>query len=237
VKKIFFSAIRLPIPKNLSLNWNWGSLLGLFLVNQIVTGLLIAARLSFSSTLSFEAVINIIQDTENGWLLRLLHARGARWYFLIIYLHIGRGMYYRSFKLKWVWVIGIIIYVIRMATAFIGYVLPWGQISYWAATVITNLLRIVPYFGEDLVEWVWGGYGVGNPTLTRFFTLHYLLPFVILVLVLVHLIFLHLYASSNPLTSDSEVKTRFHYSFTTKDFFLFLSSFLCFFYIHSYIRI
>jgi len=204
-------------------------LLGIFLVLQIVTGLLMAARLSFSSTLSFEAVINIIQDSYYGWLLRLLHASGASWYFLIMYLHIGRGIYYRRFKFKWVWIVGIVIYVLRIAIAFIGYVLPWGQISFWAATVITNLIRIIPYIGPDLVQWVWGGYGVGNPTLTRFFTLHYLLPFVVVVLVAIHLIFLHNYTSSNPLGSDPEVKQIFHHAFIVKDFYIFFLIFYIFF--------
>jgi len=229
VIKNFLSVIRLPIPKNLSLNWNWGSLLGIFLVVQLTTGLLIATRLSFNSALSFENLINITQDTEISWLVRLLHASGARWYFLIIYLHIGRGVYYRSFKFKWVWVIGIIIYVLSIGVAFIGYVLPWGQISFWAATVITNLLSIVPYFGGELVEWVWGGYGVGNPTITRFFTLHFLLPFMIVILVILHLIFLHHYTSSSPLGTDPEAKTSFHKSFTGKDFFFFLVIFYIFF--------
>jgi len=169
------------------------------------------------------------QDSNYGWLFRLLHASGASWYFLIIYLHMGRGIYYKRFKLKLVWIIGVIIYIIRIAVAFIGYVLPWGQMSFWAATVITNLLSIIPWIGVDVVEWVWGGFGVENPTLTRFFALHYLLPFVIVVLVLVHLIFLHNYTSINPIGLDPEVKLSFHYSFTAKDFIVFIVIFYIFF--------
>jgi len=220
---------RVPIPKNLSLNWNWGSLLAIFLATQFVTGLLLASRLSFSSTLSFEALINVIQDTSYGWLIRLLHARGASWYFLIIYLHIGRGIYYKSFILKKVWFIGAFIYLLSIAAAFIGYVLPLGQISFWAATVITKLLSILPYIGEILVNWIWGGFGVGNPTITRFFTLHYLLPFIILVLVFTHLIFLHQYTSTNPLGVDAEIKLSFHYAYIVKDLYIFVLIFYIFF--------
>jgi len=194
----------------------------MFLVIQIISGFFIVIRLRFNSNLSFESVINITQDTSYGWLFRLMHASGASWYFLIIYLHIGRGIYYKRYKLKIVWFVGIFIYLIRMAIAFIGYVLPWGQISFWAATVITNLLRIIPYIGNDVVIWIWGGYGVNNPTLIRFFALHYLLPFLIVILVLIHLIFLHSYSSTNPLGLDSEIKLRFHYSFTFKDSILFI---------------
>jgi len=228
---------RVPIPKNLSLNWNWGSLLAIFLATQFVTGLLLASRLSFSSTLSFEALINVIQDTSYGWLIRLLHARGASWYFLIIYLHIGRGIYYKSFILKKVWFIGAFIYLLSIAAAFIGYVLPWGQISFWAATVITKLLSILPYIGEILVNWIWGGFGVGNPTITRFFTLHYLLPFIILVLVFTHLIFLHQYTSTNPLGVDAEIKLSFHYAYIVKDLYIFVLIFYIFFYIHTFLWI
>jgi len=229
VKNITNIIVNLPIPKNLNSNWNWGSLLGIFLVIQLISGFFIVIRLSFNSELSFESVINITQDTNYGWLFRLLHARGASWYFLIIYLHIGRGIYYKSYKLKLVWFVGIIIYIIRIAVAFIGYVLPWGQMSFWAATVITNLLRIIPYIGIDVVEWIWGGFGVGNPTLTRFFALHYLLPFVIVVLVMIHLVFLHNYTSTNPIGMDPEIKLSFHYSFIVKDFILFIVIFYLFF--------
>jgi len=186
-------------------------------------------KLSFNASLRFESVVNMTQDSNYGWLFRLLHARGARWYFLFIYLHMGRGIYYKRYKLKIVWVIGVIIYLVSMGIAFIGYVLPWGQISFWAATVITNLIRIIPYVGTDVVEWVWGGYGVGNPTLTRFFALHYLLPFVVLVLVLVHLVFLHNYTSTNPIGIDPEIKLSFHYSFIVKDFIIFIAILFLFF--------
>jgi len=209
--------VDLPAPGIITINWNFGSILGVILLVQIVTGVLIASRLSFSSTLSFEAVIRIYQDTNYGWLLRLVHASTARLYFFFMYLHIGRGIYYRAYSSRLVWFLGCLIYILRIAVAFLGYVLPWGQISYWAATVITNLVSAIPYLGDRLVLWIWGGYRVGNPTMTRFFTLHYLIPIILLVLVLLHLIFLHDYTSTNPLGSDLYQKKSFHSYYVIKD--------------------
>jgi len=213
----------LAAPINLTVNWNFGSLLGLVLVNQLLTGILLSIRYTRHVTLAFERVVNITQDTSYGWLLRLLHSRGASYFFLFMYLHIGRGLYYWSFTKTVLWVIGVVIYLISMGTAFLGYVLPWGQMRYWAATVITNLLSAVPLVGTDLVVWVWGGFAVGNPTLTRFYSLHFLLPFVIVALVVLHIYFLHLYERGNPLGIPSTGrKVRFHYYYTIKDTFLFL---------------
>jgi ubiquinol-cytochrome c reductase cytochrome b subunit len=204
--------VDLPSPANLSINWNYGSLLGLILVIQLVTGIVLATRFSGHSDLSFESVILIYQDANYGWLIRLVHSTGASFFFLFLYLHIGRGLYYGSYVFPEVWNIGVLIYLILIGTAFLGYVLPWGQMSYWAATVITNLLSAIPYLGGYLVQWVWGGFAVANPTLTRFFALHYLLPFLVVFLVVLHLFYLHIYGSSNPLgiTSNSN-KVPFHY--------------------------
>ena len=219
----------LPSPANLSINWNYGSLLGLILVIQLVTGIVLATRFSGHSDLSFESVILIYQDANYGWLIRLVHSTGASFFFLFLYLHIGRGLYYGSYVFPEVWNIGVLIYLILIGTAFLGYVLPWGQMSYWAATVITNLLSAIPYLGGYLVQWVWGGFAVANPTLTRFFALHYLLPFLVVFLVVLHLFYLHIYGSSNPLgiTSNSN-KVPFHYYYSVKDTFVFFIFFFIF---------
>lgn len=215
--------VDLPSPANISLFWNYGSLLGLTLVIQLITGILLATRYSALGEYSFESVVVIFQETNHGWLLRLFHSTGASFFFLFIYLHIGRGLYYGSYTKTEVWNIGVIIYFILIGTAFLGYVLPWGQISYWAATVITNLLSALPYLGTYLVEWVWGGFAVGSPTLVRFFALHYLLPFVVVFLVVLHIFFLHSDGSSNPLgINSSTYKVPFHYFFRVKDTLYFL---------------
>lgn len=212
--------VDLPCPVNISAFWNFGSLLGLVLIIQLISGILLATRFTGHSDYSFESVVLIFQDSNYGWLIRLVHSTGASFFFLFIYLHIGRGLYYGSYTSKpEVWNLGVVIYFILMGTAFLGYVLPWGQMSYWAATVITNLLSAIPYLGPMLVEWVWGGFAVGNPTLVRFFALHYLLPFVVLGLVILHIFYLHSEGSSNPLgISSSTIKVYFHSFFSTKDF-------------------
>ena len=218
--------IDLPTPANITIMWNWGSLLGLTLIIQLVSGVLLATRFTAMSEYSFERVVVIFQESNYGWLLRLLHSTGARFFFLFLYMHIGRGLYYGSYQKKEVWNIGLAIYLILIGTAFLGYVLPWGQISYWAATVITNLLSAVPYVGGIIVQWVWGGFAVGSPTLVRFFALHYLLPFVVTALVVLHIFFLHSEGSSNPIGIRSNTyKVAFHYSYRVKDslyFFLYI---------------
>lgn len=235
------SLVDLPAPANLSLNWNYGSLLRLVLLIQIVTGVILATRFSAHSDLSFDSVILIYQDANYGWLLRLIHSTGASFFFLFIYLHIGRGLYYGSYVYAEVWNIGVLIYFLLIGTAFLGYVLPWGQISYWAATVITNLLSAIPYFGSFIIEWVWGGFAVGNPTLTRFFALHYLLPFVVSFLVILHLFYLHLEGRSNPLGVRSNTnKVAFHYYYSVKDlyvYFVFMFVFMVFTLKYGYIFI
>nr|ATZ70616.1 cytochrome b [Conus cuneolus] len=210
--------VDLPAPSNLSIWWNFGSLLGLCLVIQIATGLFLAMHYTAHVDLAFSSVIHISRDVTYGWLLRALHANGASWFFICIYLHIGRGMYYSSYLQLHTWNIGVILLLLTMATAFLGYVLPWGQMSFWGATVITNLLSAVPYIGKMLVEWVWGGFAVDNATLTRFFALHFLLPFAIAGLAILHMLFLHETGSNNPLglNSDGE-KIPFHSYYTFKD--------------------
>ena len=223
VKILNSSLIDLPTPANLRVNWNYGSLLGLVLIIQLVTGIVLAIRFSGHSSLSFDSVILIYQDANYGWFIRLLHSTGASFFFVFLYLHIGRGLYYGSYVYQELWNIGVVIYLLLIGTAFLGYVLPWGQISYWAATVITNLLSAIPLVGTVIVEWVWGGFAVSNPTLTRFFAIHYLLPFVILGLVVLHLFFLHLNGRSNPLGISSNTnKVSFHYYYSVKDLYVFI---------------
>nr|URX54446.1 cytochrome b [Cryptotermes penaoru] len=210
--------VDLPTPTNISTWWNFGSLLGICLMMQIATGLFLAMHYCPNTEAAFSSVAHICRDVNYGWILRTLHANGASMFFICIYLHIGRNMYYGSYKLVHTWSIGVLIFFATMATAFLGYVLPWGQMSFWGATVITNLLSAVPYVGTILVQWVWGGFAVDNATLTRFFTLHFLMPFVIAAMAVVHLLFLHQTGSNNPLGLKSDLdKMPFHPYFVTKD--------------------
>ena len=216
--------VTLPSPTALSAIWNFGSLLGLCLTTQIVSGLFLAMHYSCDITIAFERVAHIGRDVNRGWLLRILHANGARFFFICIYLHIARGIYYGSFLFKATWSVGVVILLLLMGTAFLGYVLPWGQISFWGATVITNLASAVPYVGDEIVFWLWGGFSVSNATLTRFFTLHFLLPFILAALRGVHLLFLHQTGSSNPLGLNRNLdKSPFHPYFSLKDAFGFLT--------------
>nr|AAR25305.1 cytochrome b [Tangara florida] len=218
LKIINNALIDLPAPSNISTWWNFGSLLGVCLVTQIITGLLLAMHYTADTNLAFASVAHMCRDVQFGWLIRNLHANGASFFFICIYLHIGRGIYYGSYLNKETWNVGVILLLTLMATAFVGYVLPWGQMSFWGATVITNLFSAIPYIGQTLVEWAWGGFSVDNPTLTRFFALHFLLPFVIAGLTLVHLTFLHETGSNNPtgIPSDCD-KIPFHPYYTIKD--------------------
>nr|ADD96754.1 cytochrome b [Crenicichla notophthalmus] len=210
--------IDLPAPSNISAWWNFGSLLGLCLIIQILTGLFLAMHYTSDISLAFSSVAHICRDVNYGWLIRSLHANGASFFFICIYLHIGRGLYYGSYLYKETWNIGVILLLLVMMTAFVGYVLPWGQMSFWGATVITNLLSAIPYIGTSLVQWIWGGFSVDNATLTRFFAFHFLFPFIIAAMTLIHLIFLHETGSSNPtgLNSDAE-KIPFHPYYSLKD--------------------
>nr|WNH22296.1 cytochrome b [Ulaema lefroyi] len=210
--------VDLPAPSNISVWWNFGSLLGLCLISQIVTGLFLAMHYTADIDTAFSSVAHICRDVNYGWLIRNLHANGASFFFICIYMHIGRGLYYGSYLYKETWNIGVILLLLVMMTAFVGYVLPWGQMSFWGATVITNLLSAVPYVGNTLVQWIWGGFSVDNATLTRFFAFHFLLPFVILALTLIHLLFLHETGSNNPLGLNSDAdKISFHPYFSYKD--------------------
>nr|YP_009255748.1 cytochrome b [Tenodera sinensis]AND97221.1 cytochrome b [Tenodera sinensis]AVE15702.1 cytochrome b [Tenodera sinensis]UUF67578.1 cytochrome b [Tenodera aridifolia brevicollis] len=219
--------VDLPTPSNISSWWNFGSLLGLCLGIQIMTGLFLAMHYSAHIDLAFSSVAHICRDVNYGWLLRTLHANGASMFFICIYLHIGRGMYYGSYKFYYTWMVGVVILFLVMATAFMGYVLPWGQMSFWGATVITNLLSAIPYLGIELVQWVWGGFAVDNATLNRFFTFHFVLPFIVAAAVMVHLLFLHQTGSNNPLGLNSNIdKIPFHPYFTFKDILGFIVLFM-----------
>ena len=218
IKIINNSLIDLPAPRNLSIWWNFGSLLGLCLGIQLVTGLFLSIHYTPHIDLAFSSVAHISRDVNYGWFLRNLHANGASWFFICIYLHVGRGIYYASYKNQETWNIGVILLLLTMATAFVGYVLVWGQIRFWGATVITNLLSAIPYIGKSIVEWLWGGFAVDNATLNRFFAFHFLLPFVIAALTVVHLLFLHQTGSNNPLGINSDAsKVAFHTYYTVKD--------------------
>nr|YP_010895000.1 cytochrome b [Austalis copiosa]WJW73513.1 cytochrome b [Austalis copiosa] len=210
--------VDLPSPSNISMWWNFGSLLGLCLIIQILTGLFLAMHYTADINMAFNSVDHICRNVNYGWLLRTLHANGASFFFICIYLHIGRGMYYGSYLFTPTWLSGTIILFLVMATAFMGYVLPWGQMSFWGATVITNLLSAIPYLGTDLVQWIWGGFSVDNPTLSRFFTFHFILPFIVLAMVMIHLLFLHQTGSNNPIGLNSNLdKIPFHPYFSYKD--------------------
>nr|AXS64997.1 cytochrome b [Cerambycidae sp. 2 KM-2017] len=212
------SLVDLPTPSNISTLWNFGSLLGLCLGIQIITGIFLAMHYCPNVDMAFNSVAHICRDVNYGWLIRTLHANGASFFFICLYIHIGRGIYYSSYYLKETWMIGVTIFFVVMGTAFLGYVLPWGQMSFWGATVITNLLSAIPYLGTTIVQWVWGGFAVDNATLTRFFTFHFLFPFIVAALVVIHLLFLHQTGSSNPLGTKSDIdKISFHPYFTLKD--------------------
>ena len=213
-----------PAPRNLNYWWNFGSLAGFMLVAQIVTGIVLVMHYTPHTSLAFASVEHIMRDVNYGWLLRYAHANGASMFFVVVYIHIMRGLYYGSYKAprELLWWLGIVIFVLMMATGFMGYVLPWGQMSFWGATVITNLFSAIPYVGGDIVTLLWGGFSVDNPTLNRFFSLHYLLPFVIVAVVFLHLWALHTTKSSNPL--GIEIKgpqdtVPFHPYYTAKDAF------------------
>nr|AGK38168.1 cytochrome b [Ziphius cavirostris] len=210
--------IDLPTPSNISSWWNFGSLLGLCLIMQILTGLFLAMHYTPDTTTAFSSVAHICRDVNYGWIIRYLHANGASMFFICLYAHIGRGLYYGSYIFQETWNIGVILLLAVMATAFVGYVLPWGQMSFWGATVITNLLSAIPYIGTTLVEWIWGGFSVDKATLTRFFAFHFILPFIILALAAVHLLFLHETGSNNPTGIPSDMdKIPFHPYYTIKD--------------------
>jgi ubiquinol-cytochrome c reductase cytochrome b subunit len=213
-----------PTPRNLSYWWNFGSLAGFMLVTMIVTGIFLAMYYTPHVDMAFESVERIRRDVNYGWLIQFIHMNGASFFFIVTYIHIFRGLYYGSYKnpRELLWILGVIILLLMMATAFMGYVLPWGQMSFWGATVITNLFSAIPKVGNAIVTWLWGGYAVGNPTLNRFFSLHYLLPFIIVAVVMLHVIALHQHGSNNPLGIDRkgpQDSIPFHPYYTIKDMF------------------
>ena len=216
------SLIEYRTPRNLNAFWNFGSLAGFFLVVQIITGVVLAMHYTPHVDHAFDSVQHIMRDVNYGWLIRSVHANGASFFFICVYIHIFRGLYYGSYKepRELLWWLGIIILIVMMMSAFMGYVLPWGQMSFWGATVITNLFSAIPAIGPAIVEWLWGGFSVDNPTLTRFFALHYLLPFVIVALVFLHIVALHRHGSNNPLGVNPGAPRDtipFHPYYTVKD--------------------
>lgn len=218
LKVVNNSLIDLAAPNNISILWNYGAILGLCLIIQTVTGIFLAIHYAPNVDLAFSSVIHINRDVEYGWLIRYIHANGASIFFLFIYIHAARGIYYGSYLIVETWNMGVILLFLTMATAFIGYVLPWGQMRFWGATVITNLLSAIPYAGKTLVEWLWGGFAVDNPTLNRFFSFHFVLPFIIIAITIIHIMFLHQTGSNNPLglNRDAE-RIPFHPYYSIKD--------------------
>ena len=235
---IYQLAISYLVPLNINIFWNFGILGFFFLISQIITGIFLGMHYVPNLDLAFKSVEHIMRDVNFGWFIRYLHANGASMFFFVIYIHVFRGLFYNSYVYPRaiVWIIGIIILLLMILTAFLGYVLPWGQMSFWAATVITNLASAVPLIGDEIVVWLWGGFSVGNPTLNRFFSLHYILPIVILLLVVLHVLFLHFTLSSNPIGILSDIDTtKFGSYFIIKDVYgiylvLFICSFFLFFY-------
>ena len=236
-KKSLFAVINnhlidYPTPINLNYFYGFGSLAGIMLVIQILTGIFLAMHYTPHIDLAFNSVEHIMRDVNNGWLIRYIHANGASFFFIVVYVHIFRGLYYGSYitPREALWCSGVIIFILMMATAFMGYVLPWGQMSFWGATVITNLFSAIPLIGKDIVDWLWGGFAVDNPTLNRFFSLHFTFPFVIVGAVLIHLILLHEVGSNNPLGITLKTENiSFYPYFYTKDLFGLIILFLIFF--------
>ncbi|WP_119389516.1 cytochrome b [Taklimakanibacter lacteus] len=224
VELVKSSALDFPTPKNLNYWWTFGGILALMLVVQIITGIVLVMHYTPQAELAFNSVEHIMRDVNYGWLLRYMHANGASMFFIAVYIHIFRGMYYGSYKAprEVLWIIGVLIYLVMMATAFMGYVLPWGQMSFWGAKVITNLFSAIPFVGEAVTTWLWGGYAVDNPTLNRFFSLHYLLPFVLAGLVGLHIWALHVPGNNNPTgvsVKSGQDTVPFHPYYTMKDSF------------------
>lgn len=236
IKLINGIIIDLPTPANIRTIWNFGSLLGLCLIIQIITGLFLSIHYCPNIEFAFNRVRHICRDVSYGWLIRTLHSNGASFFFICLYIHIGRGLYYRSYILKLTWIIGVTIFFLTIATAFLGYVLPWGQISFWGATVITNIISAIPYLGNYIVQWIWGGFAVDNATLNRFFSFHFILPFLVSALIIVHLLFLHQTGSNNPLGLNRNIEKKpFHPYFSYKDIlgFIIIVLFLLIITLHS----
>lgn len=215
--------IDLPTPININNFWNFGRMLGAFLGVQIIRGIFLASHYNSSTIIAFDSITHIMRDVNMGWLIRIVHLNGASFFFVFIFLHIFRNLYYRSFFFQETWNIGILILLLRMIVAFMGYVLPWGQIRFWGATVITNFITAIPIVGKFMVEWIWGGFSVGEPTLSRFFMIHFISPFIISAIVLLHIFFLHRTGRHNPTNSNSSGNSiSFHWYLTSKDLHFFL---------------
>ena len=211
-----------PTPRNFNYFWNFGAIATVMLVLMIATGVVLATNYTPHVTLAFDSVERIMRDVPSGWLIRYLHMTGASFFFIAVYIHIFRGLYYGSYKAprELLWILGVVILLLMMATAFMGYVLPWGQMSFWGATVITNLFSAIPVVGDSIVSWLWGGFAIDNPTLNRFYALHYLLPFIIVAVVALHVVALHVHGSNNPLGIDvkgPQDTVPFHPYYTMKD--------------------
>ena len=226
------SIIDLPTPTNLNYFWNFGSLLGLCLIIQIITGIFLAMHYCADVNIAFSSINHILRDINYGYMLKYIHANGASFFFICVYIHIGRGLYYGSYFKISLWNVGIIIFLIMMLTAFLGYVLPWGQMSFWGVTVITNFVTAIPYIGNDIVQWIWGGFSVNNATLNRFFSLHYLFPFLLIGLIIIHLVLLHKIGSNNSTGLNTNLdKIPFHYYYTIKDLYGIFILFIFLFYL------
>nr|YP_011008751.1 cytochrome b [Uroobovella oviformis]WPV72077.1 cytochrome b [Uroobovella oviformis] len=219
IMKIMNSSLwDLPSPSNISLMWNFGFMLGMCLSIQLISGIMLSLHFCANIMEAFNSVSHINHDVSMGWLMRSIHANGASMFFFFIYLHIGRGIYYSSYHLVSTWMSGVFILFILMGTSFLGYVLPWGQMSFWGATVITNLLTAIPYVGSSITYWIWGGFSVDNATLNRFFSLHFIMPFIIMIMVMIHLMFLHETGSNNPMGLSMNIdKIPFHPYHSIKD--------------------
>jgi len=239
IKHINSTLIDLPSPSNINYLWNFGSLLGLCLTIQLITGIFLTMHYCGDTLLAFKSIIHICRDVNYGFLLKSIHSNGASLFFICVYIHIGKSLYYGGYQKKPIWFSGIIIFIIMMLTAFIGYVLPWGQMSFWGATVITNFLSAIPYIGDNIVQWIWGGFSVNNATLGRFFSLHYLFPFILASLIFIHIVLLHSVGSSNPLGISSNYdKIPFHWYFAIKDIYgffilIFILLFIVFFFTNT----
>nr|WOE90999.1 apocytochrome b [Zygocanna sp. MKL-2023] len=227
ISPINSAVIDLPSPSNINYLWNFGSLLGLCLGVQIITGIFLAMHYSADVSIAFSSVTHILEDVNYGFILKYLHANGASAFFICVYIHIARGLYYGSYLRSHLWYSGVSIFLIMMITAFIGYVLPWGQMSFWGATVITNFVSAIPYIGNDIVQWIWGGFSVSNATLNRFFSLHYLFPFILALLVFIHIVLLHEQGSNSPIgINPNSDKISFHPYFIAKDAYGFILIFI-----------
>lgn len=223
IQKIFKSFnenfINLPTPINIRYYWNFGFLLSISFIIQFIRGLFLSMHYCPNTIIAFKRIVHIIQNVNYGWLIHNIHLNGASLFFIFMYIHIGRGLYYHSFKLIHTWIRGVSIFIISIATAFLGYVLPWGQISFWGATVITNLLSSIPYLGTNITLWIWGGFSINNSTLNRFYSFHFILPFILIILIILHILFLHETGSNNPLGINRNLfKIPFHPYFSIKDF-------------------